>query len=235
MLRFAWLPAAFGVLLLTALVGAQGRRVRPSGSRHGRTAGCPSRCRDRRHPSGERHVSRDGLRTGRRVLRAGLPSRPIPGRGRSHRVQEIQQEDVDPHPRQHADGRAPARGRRLQETVTVSGEVPQVDLTSARVGGNVASREILELPSPTRNFISFVAMLPGVQLNPSAEGSDSLSINGQSNTQVNFVLDGGNNTDDNSASPSGAQARTPLEAVQEFQVVRPTSSTSSSAARRAAW
>src|SRR5262245_15413083 len=105
------------------------------------------------------------------------------------------------------------------ETVTVSTEVPQVDLTSAQVGGNVASQEITELPSPTRNFIAFVAMLPGVQLNPSAEGSDSLSINGQSNNQVNFVLDGGNNTDDNSASASGAQARTPLEAVQEFQVV----------------
>jgi len=107
----------------------------------------------------------------------------------------------------------------LQETVTVTSEVPQVDLTTAQVGGNVASKEILDLPSPTRNFIAFFAMVPGVQLNPSAEGSDSLSINGQSNNQVNFVLDGGNNTDDNSASASGAQARTPLEAVQEFQVV----------------
>jgi hypothetical protein len=107
----------------------------------------------------------------------------------------------------------------VQETVTVTSEAPQVDFTSAQVGGNVASKEILDLPSPTRNFIAFVAMLPGVQLNPSAEGSDSISINGQSNNQVNFILDGGNNTDDNSASPSGAQARTPLEAVQEFQVV----------------
>ncbi len=74
------------------------------------------------------------------------------------------------------------------------------------------------MPSPTRNFIAFVAMVPGIQLNPSAEGSDSISVNGQSNTQVTFVLDGGNNTDDNSASASGAQARTPLEAVEEFQV-----------------
>ena len=61
-------------------------------------------------------------------------------------------------------------------------------------------------------------MVPGVQLNPSAEGSDSISVNGQSSNQVTFVLDGGNNTDDNSASPSGAQARTPLETVEEFQV-----------------
>src|SRR5438093_5920071 len=106
----------------------------------------------------------------------------------------------------------------LAESVTVTEEAPPVDLTSSKVGGNVGSKEILELPSPTRNFIAFVAMVPGIQLNPSAEGSDSLSINGQSNNQVTFVLDGGNNTDDNSASASGAQARTPLEAVEEFQV-----------------
>jgi TonB dependent receptor/Carboxypeptidase regulatory-like domain/TonB-dependent Receptor Plug Domain len=106
----------------------------------------------------------------------------------------------------------------VTETVTVTEEAPAVDLTSARVGGNVGSRELLDLPSPTRNFISFVAMVPGVQLNPSAEGSDSISVNGQSSNQVTFVLDGGNNTDDNSASPSGAQARTPLETVEEFQV-----------------
>src|SRR4029077_12385985 len=106
----------------------------------------------------------------------------------------------------------------LAETVTVSAESTPVDLTSSKVGGNVESKELLDLPSPTRNFVAFVAMVPGIQLNPSAEGSDSLSINGQSNNQVTFVLDGGNNTDDNSASASGAQARTPLEAVEEFQV-----------------
>jgi hypothetical protein len=106
----------------------------------------------------------------------------------------------------------------VAETVIVTEEAAPVDLTSARVGGNVGSRELLDLPSPTRNFISFVAMVPGVQLNPSAEGSDSISVNGQSSNQVTFVLDGGNNTDDNSASPSGAQARTPLETVEEFQV-----------------
>ena len=54
---------------------------------------------------------------------------------------------------------------------------------------------------------------------PARKGRTRISINGQSNNQVNFVLDGGNNTDDNSASASGAQARTPLEAVEEFQVV----------------
>jgi hypothetical protein len=107
----------------------------------------------------------------------------------------------------------------LEETVTVTEEAPPVDLTTAQVGGTVASQELRDLPSPTRNFISFISMLPGIQYNPSAEGSDSISVNGQSSNQATFVLDGGNNTDDNSASPSGAQARTPLEAVEQFQVV----------------
>ena len=88
----------------------------------------------------------------------------------------------------------------LEESVIVTAEAAPVDLTSSKVGGNVGSKEVLELPSPTRNFVAFVAMVPGIQLNPSAEGSDSLSINGQSSNQVTFVLDGGNNTDDNSAS-----------------------------------
>ena len=106
----------------------------------------------------------------------------------------------------------------LTESVTVSEEAPPVDLTSTKVGGNVESKQLLELPSATRNFIGFIAMIPGIQYNPSDQGSDSISINGQSNNQVTFVLDGGNNTDDNSASASGAQARAPLETVEEFQV-----------------
>src|SRR5262245_28775108 len=40
----------------------------------------------------------------------------------------------------------------LEEAVTVTGESPPVDLTSSKVGGNVGSKEVLELPSPTRNF-----------------------------------------------------------------------------------
>ena len=58
----------------------------------------------------------------------------------------------------------------LEETVTVTAEAAPVDLTSSKVGGNVGSKEVLELPSPTRNFVAFVAMVPGIQLNPSAEG-----------------------------------------------------------------
>jgi hypothetical protein len=106
----------------------------------------------------------------------------------------------------------------IEETVTVTGESAQIDVTSAQVGGNVRNAELRELPSVNRNYVSFVAMMPGVQYNPSAVGSDSISVNGMDNSRVNFVLDGGNNTDDRSGSSSGSQARAPIDGIQEFQV-----------------
>jgi hypothetical protein len=108
----------------------------------------------------------------------------------------------------------------LTETVTVTSEAPQVDLTSPQVGGNVSSAEITDLPSLTRNFTGLVALLPGVVYNPAADGnSDSVTINGQHGSGVVFLMDGGSNNDDLRGGGSGAQARTPLEAIQEFQVV----------------
>ena len=108
----------------------------------------------------------------------------------------------------------------LAENLTVTAAAPQVDLTSAQVGGNVSSTELTELPSATRNFTGLVALLPGVQYNAAADGnSDSVTINGQFGSGVVFLMDGGSNNDDLRGGSSGAQARTALEAVQEFQVV----------------
>jgi outer membrane receptor protein involved in Fe transport len=108
----------------------------------------------------------------------------------------------------------------LQESLTVTAEAPQVDLTSVQVGGNVSAGEVTNLPSATRNFTGLVALLPGVVYNAAADGnSDSVTINGQHGSGVVFLMDGGSNNDDLRGGGSGAQARTALEAVQEFQVV----------------
>jgi hypothetical protein len=105
------------------------------------------------------------------------------------------------------------------ETLTVTSDAPLVDLTSAQVGGNVTSGELTELPTSSRNFMAYVALLPGVQYNPSNIGSDSLNINGQHGSNVLFVIDGGNNNDDMRGGSAGAQARPALESIQEFQVI----------------
>ena len=106
----------------------------------------------------------------------------------------------------------------LEESLTVTGESPLVDLTSAQVGGNVSQEELRDLPSSSRNFTSFIALLPGVQLTPSSSPSSSgVRINGQNQTGIMFMLDGGANNDDLRGGQS--QAKPALEAVAEFQVV----------------
>jgi hypothetical protein len=109
----------------------------------------------------------------------------------------------------------------LEETITVVAETPIVDLTSKEVGGSVTARELVELPSVNRNFVGFVGLLPGIIPTISTEsfGSDSITVNGQDPRNNNYMLDGANNNDDVIGQRAGTQARTAIEAVQEFQVI----------------
>jgi hypothetical protein len=50
-------------------------------------------------------------------------------------------------------------------------------------------------------------------------GSDAVSANGMDSRNNNFLLDGANNNDDVIGQRAGGQARTPIEAIAEFQVV----------------
>jgi hypothetical protein len=108
----------------------------------------------------------------------------------------------------------------IEEKVTVTGQSPLVDTTTASVGGNVGTAELSELPAMNRNYFSAVALLPGVQFSPSNQmGNDTIVANGQTSQNTNVSVDGGYNADDALGTSSGAQVRTPLEAVQEFQVL----------------
>ena len=108
----------------------------------------------------------------------------------------------------------------VEETVHVTAESPLVDTSSAKVGGNIGTQELSELPAMNRNFFSTVALLPGVQFSPSNQmGNDTIVAAGQSTQGNNVSVDGGYNGDDALGTSSGAQVRTPLEAIQEFQVI----------------
>ncbi|MGH9159668.1 MAG: TonB-dependent receptor [Vicinamibacteraceae bacterium] len=109
----------------------------------------------------------------------------------------------------------------LEDAITVTAETPLVDVTSKEVGGNITNRELVSLPSINRNYIGFIGLLPGVIPNISTEsfGSDSINVNGQDARNNNYMLDGANNNDDVIGQRAGTQARTPLEAIQEFQVL----------------
>ena len=124
----------------------------------------------------------------------------------------------------------------IEQTVTVTADSPLVDVTSKEIGGNITSETLVQLPSVNGNFIGFVGLLPGIVPSISTEsfGSDSISVNGQDPRNNNYMLDGGNNNDDVIGQRAGTQARTPIEAIQEFRS-SPTSTTRSSAAPRARW
>src|SRR6185295_8232206 len=70
-------------------------------------------------------------------------------------------------------------------------------------------------------FIGFIGLLPGVVPSIATEsfGSDSVNVNGQDARNNNYLLDGVNNNDDVIGQRAGTQARTPIESIQEFQVL----------------
>src|SRR5262245_24735236 len=57
----------------------------------------------------------------------------------------------------------------LQETVTVIGEVPLIETQSSKLGGNIDPRQVQDLPTAGRNWVSLALLAPGNRTN--AQGS----------------------------------------------------------------
>ena len=108
----------------------------------------------------------------------------------------------------------------LEETVTVSGQAPLVDLTSAEVGGTLDTAELLDMPLQNRSAFAAISLLPGIQFLPSASGgNDTIIANGQTTASSSLNVDGGSNSDSSSGGAGGSQVKVAIESVQEFQVV----------------
>jgi Carboxypeptidase regulatory-like domain/TonB-dependent Receptor Plug Domain len=109
----------------------------------------------------------------------------------------------------------------IEEAVTVTAETPLIDTSSKQIGGTVTSQELNDIPSINRNFTTYLGTLPGVTafISTDSFGADSIRINGQGTQNVNYTLDGAGNNDTFNGGNGGAQARTPVEAVQEFQLL----------------
>ena len=108
----------------------------------------------------------------------------------------------------------------LEETVTVSGQAPLVDLTSAEVGGTLDSSDLIEMPLQNRSAFAAISLLPGIQFLPSeSSGNDTIIANGQTAASSSLNVDGGSNSDSTSGGAGGSQVKVAIESVQEFQVV----------------
>jgi hypothetical protein len=109
----------------------------------------------------------------------------------------------------------------IEQEVTVTAESPIVDTTSKQLGGSVQTQELQDVPSLNRNFTSYLSLLPGITSTISVDsfGADSIRVNGQATQNSNYMLDGAGNNDNFNNGNGGAQARVPVEAVQEFQLL----------------
>jgi len=109
---------------------------------------------------------------------------------------------------------ASAAGQTVEIT---SGGVAQVNTETPTVGTFIDSKEILQLPTLTRNPYDFAALSGTVsEDDPSGRGVMGLSINGQRAAGTNVLLDGSANNDEFTASVGQP---VPLDSVQEFSIL----------------
>ena len=100
--------------------------------------------------------------------------------------------------------------------VTVAEQVVQVNTESQTLGINITSKQVLELPTLTRNPYALVAISGNVSpADPSRRGV-GYAINGLRAAGTNVLLDGAANNDEFSATVG---QNVPLDAVQEFSVL----------------
>jgi hypothetical protein len=100
----------------------------------------------------------------------------------------------------------------LQETVTVTGETPIVDTTTARVATNVDRRQLEELPLQGRNWMELALLARGVTAN-SADNTPGIR-----DRQFNLNVDG-QQVIQSRVSTERGQPRFSREAIAEFQIV----------------
>jgi hypothetical protein len=106
----------------------------------------------------------------------------------------------------------------VQESIIVTADAPLVATTPA-IGTVVSTRELENLPLNGRQFANLASLAPGTSLgvnpDPTKPGQLVVALNGGVGRNVNYLIDGGDNTDD---TIGGALQNFNLEAVQEFRI-----------------
>ena len=107
----------------------------------------------------------------------------------------------------------------LQETLTVTGEAPLIEVTQSKVASTIETTELQAIPLSARNVSGMLALLPGaVQIEPihrSKTNVGSVSYGGSSGTNVIPSVDGADNRDNQFGGPLLAFS---TEAIEQFQL-----------------
>jgi len=113
----------------------------------------------------------------------------------------------------------------IAENVTVTGEAPLIQLTTASTEGLIDELQMQTLPLNGRSFIELAAMVPGVQIAQAGARSASvgygikLSVNGARYTANLFTIDGTQINDEFNQAGSASGNVLGVEAIREFQVL----------------
>ncbi len=106
----------------------------------------------------------------------------------------------------------------VEESITVTSEAPLI-ANEPSIGTVVSQKELESLPLNGRQFANLAVLAPGTSLaynsDPTKPGQLTIALNGGIGRNVNFVMDGGDNTDD---TIGGALQNFNLEAVAEFKI-----------------
>jgi hypothetical protein len=106
----------------------------------------------------------------------------------------------------------------VEEQITVTAASPLIETTPS-IGAFVSQSQIQNLPLNGQQFANLGSLAPGTTLSvnsdPTKPGQLTLALNGGSGRNVNFLVDGGDNTDD---TIGGALQNFNIDAVQEFSI-----------------
>lgn len=106
----------------------------------------------------------------------------------------------------------------VKESITVVDEAPLIANTPS-VGAVVSQQELDNLPLNGRQFANLAVLAPGTTLghntDPTKPGQLVVELNGGIGRNVNYTIDGGDNTDD---TIGGALQNFSVEGVQEFKI-----------------
>jgi hypothetical protein len=106
----------------------------------------------------------------------------------------------------------------VAESITVVDEAPLISNTPT-VGTVVSQQELENLPLNGRQFANLAVLAPGTALghnsDPTKPGQLVVQLNGGIGRNVNYTIDGGDNTDD---TIGGALQNFSVEGVQEFKI-----------------
>ena len=110
----------------------------------------------------------------------------------------------------------------VQETVTVTGEAPLVDMRNSAVGGNLDAKQLSEIPLSGRNWVDLVMLAPGSRANEvgtNGTGGPVARTGRSGGTQgtYNLTMDGQQVTQ--TVAGTFTNPNFSREAIAEFQVI----------------